>query len=270
MLPGTGDESAFAELFAKLERERGFRGNLYRQKCLRRRVAVRMRARSVTRLEDYAEILDQDPTEYDRLLRVLTINVSKFFRNPETWEAIGEQVLPDVLGTRSPLVMWSAGAASGEEAYSLAILAWEWLGRNGGRRWNGIRIVGTDIDGDSLEAARAAVYADIALSETPVDVQRRWFESRDGYRLKDPIKSLVEFEQLDILKGRPDFDADVILCRNLLIYFDRPAQSQVFATFVDVLRPGGYLVLGRVETLGHEVRSHFEVVNGRERIYRKQ
>lgn len=264
------DEAAYAELFNRLERERGFRGNLYRQKCLRRRVAVRMRARGVADVEDYSILLDQDPAEYDRLLRVLTINVSKFFRNRETWALIRQEVMPELLQRGGPLVMWSAGSAAGEEAYSLAILAWDWLARSGYGGWNGIRIVGTDIDGDSLQVARLAEYPAAALDETPVDLKRQWFEIGDACRLKEPIPRLVEFRQRDILAGRPDFDADLIVCRNLLIYLDREAQRQVFRTFTETLCARGYLVLGRVEMLAAEFREEFDVVSARERIYRKR
>ena len=108
----------------------------------------------------------------------------------------------------------------------------------------------------------------MALSETPPRLKRRWFTQDKGWRLREPIRSLVEFEQLDIL-GQPNFEADLILCRNLLIYLDRPAQQQVFDSFLELLRPGGYLVLGRVENLSAKVRSSFGTVNARERVYKK-
>lgn len=266
----TADDAGYAALFDKLERERGFRGSQYRQKCLKRRVAVRMRARGALSPNDYVALLDGDPEEYDRLLRTLTINVSRFFRNPETWEVLRVRILPELLRRGPPTLMWSAGSAAGEEAYSLAILAYEWLAARGEQDWKGIRIVGTDIDEGSLAAARAAVYPDMALEEVPPRFRRRWFvRDRDWY-LKPPIPSLVEFHLLDILEGQPEFQADLILCRNLLIYLDRTAQDEVFRNFVQVLRPGGYLVLGRVETLSRQARSHFEVIDSRERIYRKR
>jgi chemotaxis methyl-accepting protein methylase len=269
-MPATGDDAAYAALFAKIERERGFRGKLYRQKCLRRRVGVRMRARGLTSVDDYSALLDTDPAEYDWLLRVLTINVSKFFRNKETWDVIGSELLPDLLDRGEPLLMWSAGSAAGEEAYSLAILVREQLTDRGWGGLNGVRIIGTDIDEGSLELARSAEYPEVALSETPEEIRRRWFNPGSVNRLKDPIRSMVEFSNLDILESRPDFEADLILCRNLLIYLDRPAQGRVFETFIDVLRSGGYLVLGRVEMLAREVKASFEVVNARERIYRRR
>lgn len=266
----SADEAGYSALFAKIERDRGFQGTLYRPRCLRRRVAVRMRACGVETPEAYAALLDRDPHEYERLIRVLTINVSRFFRNGETWDVIGERVLPDLLGRRGRrLTVWSAGSAGGEEAYSLAILIWEWL-RARGRRWRNIRVIGTDIDGDSLTAARQATYGEIALTETPPQIRERWFAGRGPFRLKEPIPSLVEFRRLDILADRPGFEADFILCRNLLIYLDREAQRRAFTTFRSVLRSGGYLVLGRVETLDVDFRGDFETVDARERVYRRR
>ncbi len=262
------EDAVYEALFDKVERARGFRGGLYRQKCLRRRVGVRMRARGIEDVGEYLALLDRDPAEYGRLLRVLTINVSKFFRNPETWEVIRKEILPDLFRRDGPQVLWSAGTAAGEEAYSLAILAWEWLAARS-KDLNGVRIIGTDIDAQSLEVARSASYPDVALSETPPRLKRRWFTQNGVWRLKEPVRSLVEFQQLDIL-NRPSFEADLILCRNLLIYLDRPAQQQVFKSFAEVLRPGGYLVLGRVENLSADVRAKFETVNARERAYRKR
>ncbi|NIN72057.1 MAG: protein-glutamate O-methyltransferase CheR [Gemmatimonadetes bacterium] len=269
-MPATGDDTAYAALFAKIERERGFRGNLYRQKCLRRRVGVRMRARGLTSIDDYSALLDKDPAEYDWLLRVLTINVSKFFRNRETWDVIANELLPGLLVRGEPVLMWSAGSAAGEEAYSLAILVWERLGSCEKGELNGVRIIGTDIDQASIDLARSAEYPEVALSETPEEIRRRWFVPGPLNRLKDPIRSMVEFRNVDILKSRPGFKADLILCRNLLIYLDRPAQGRVFEIFVDVLRSGGYLVLGRVETLAREVKEYFDVVDARERIYQRR
>ena len=263
------DDGSFKELLGKLEREQGFQGTLYRQACLRRRIAVRMRACGVSGPDQYSRLLDSDPDEYKSLVRVLTINVSKFFRNPETWSVIRSRVLPELLSKAGPPLVWSAGSAAGEEAYSVAILAWQWREERADGRWEGVRIIGTDIDEASLESARAGTYSDAALSETPAEIRERWFETGESNRLKEPIRSLVEFKRLDILTDRPSFSADLILCRNLLIYLDRRAQRRVFKTFVEVLRPGGYLVLGRVEMLTRRLRSMFETIDARERVYRK-
>lgn len=264
----TDEEAAYGALFERLERERGFRGDLYRQKCLRRRVAVRMRARGATDVGHYTTLLDADPAEYDHLLRTLTINVSRFFRNPETWRVIRRQVLPDLL-SRPSLMLWSAGTATGEEAYSLAMMVSEQLHEARLLQWRKVRIVGTDIDGPSLDAARRGVYPDLALAELPSNTRARWFEPHQDWRLKAVLRSRVEFERHDVLVGRPDFDADLIICRNLLIYLDRPAQDKVIDTFVQVLKPAGYLVLGRAETLAADARQLFRTIDARERVFQK-
>ena len=266
-----GEALDYEEIFAKLERERGFQGGQYRPKCLRRRIAVRMRARGISDLTEYCKLLDHDPVEYDRLLRELTINVSKFFRNPETWAVIRNLVVPELLKDDGPIRVWSAGTAAGEEAYSMAIALREALPDGNGKEAAGrIRVLGTDIDATVLKQARAAEYPDEALSETPAETRRRWFSDGPPYRLEPDIRSLVEFRQLDILDGAPGFEADLVLCRNLLIYLESRAQKEVFRTFADVLRPDGFLVLGRVETLGRVVRKHFDVIDVRERIYRRK
>lgn len=265
------DDAAFAELVAKIERDRGFRGNLYRQRCLRRRLAVRMRSVGVAGPEDYARVLDADPDEYERLLRTLTINVSRFFRNPETWAVIRDSVLPNLFVRPGERVVWSAGSAAGEETYSLAILIWEWLIAEGlRRRARRLRIVGTDIDSGAIDVARGGRYPLAALAETDPEIRERWFEGDGPVEVKEPIRSMVEFQRLDVLRGRPEFDADLIVCRNLLIYLDRAAQDGLFDTFAEVLKEGGYLVLGRVEMLTPRVRPMFEVVSGRERVFRKR
>ncbi len=184
-LPLEGDEEELEKLKRKIERERGFNCKFYKDKCLRRRIAVRMRARGQRTFAEYAGLLDREPQEYDQLLDTLTINVTKFFRNLETWEAVERQVVPALFARPGPIRVWSAGSASGEEAYTVSILLREWAERNGktaelDRR---LQITGTDIDRRSLETARAGVYPDLSVTETPERVLRRWFSDGPPYRI---------------------------------------------------------------------------------------
>jgi chemotaxis methyl-accepting protein methylase len=154
-LPLEGDEEELEKLKRKIERDRGFNCSFYKDKCLRRRIAVRMRARGRKSFAEYAALLEQEPAEYEPLLDTLTINVTKFFRNPETWEAVEAQVVPHLFAARGPIRVWSAGSASGEEAYTVSILLQEWAEAH--RRTaelDRVRIVGTDIDRRSLENAQ--------------------------------------------------------------------------------------------------------------------
>lgn len=258
-------------LAAKIHRERGFNCHHYKSKCLRRRFAVRMRARNVDSFAAYQALLDSDPAEYDLLLDALTINVSKFFRNAELWERISELVVPRLFEEPADeRRIWSAGCASGEEPYSVSILLHEWA-RTQGREDElaRFRIVGSDIDRRSLGAAARAEYNDLALSETPPELRERWFTPHLPYRL-DPRATLnVSFEQRDLISEEPERGFSLILCRNVIIYFDREIQERLFERFYDALVPGGFLVLGKVETLLGRSRAAFRPVSQRDRIFRK-
>lgn len=244
----------------------------YKEKCLRRRLAVRMRARGVHRYGDYAALLDEDPEEYARLIDTVTINVSKFFRNPEVWEAVRDVVLPDVLGRPGVLRMWSAGTATGEEPYTLAMLVRAHL--ETARRLDvldRIDIEATDIDAQALEKARVGVYPALALVETPDAARLRWFEpGGPPFQVREEVRRMVRFTQGDLIPHAARSDLDLILCRNVFIYFERELQEDLLGRFAEALRPGGWLVLGKVETLLGPVTRQLEAVRSRERIYRKR
>lgn len=262
------DAPGFAALTAKISGERGFGCANYKEKCLRRRIAVRMRARGVHAFDDYARLLDSDPAEYDKLLDALTINVTKLFRNADTYAAIAHDVLPALwqLPPRE-LTVWSAGCASGEEPYSLAILFHRHGELHGPRR---VRIIGTDIDRGSLDAAARGEYQEGAFVEIPPDLRTRYFEGDPPRRVGAETRELVEFRRRDLLReGPPASDMHLVVCRNVLIYFDRDSQERLFRAFHEALAPGGFLVLGKVETLLGPTRQLFQAVNPRERIFRK-
>jgi chemotaxis methyl-accepting protein methylase len=270
-LPLEGDEEELEKLKRKIERERGFNCKFYKDKCLRRRIAVRMRARGQRTFAEYAGLLDREPQEYDQLLDTLTINVTKFFRNLETWEAVERQVVPALFARPGPIRVWSAGAASGEEAYTVSILLREWAERNGktaelDRR---LQITGTDIDRRSLDTARAGVYPDLSVAETPERVLRRWFSDGPPYRIAAEAKKNVGFARRDLISGEPEREQTLIVCRNVVIYFDREIQERLFKVFHDALVPGGWLLLGKVETLIGAARTLFRSVNNRERIFQR-
>jgi chemotaxis methyl-accepting protein methylase len=267
-----GDDAEFRALMDKITRERGFQCASYKDKCLRRRIAVRIRARGASGCAEYSGMLDADPPEYERLIRSLTVNVTKFFRNWETYAAIDQKLVPALMERdEREIRIWSAGCSSGEEPYSLAILMHRHSAANGGARLDSVSVVGTDIDTDRLAEAERAVYAESALGETPADLRERYFPQVAGLRTMLPeIRRLVTFERLDLLGFEPPVeDAHLIVCRNVIIYLERSAQDALFAHFHRTLGQGGFLVLGKVETLLGEARGLFSPVNARERIFRK-
>ncbi|HEX6749655.1 MAG TPA: protein-glutamate O-methyltransferase CheR [Longimicrobium sp.] len=269
-LPLEGDEEELERLKRKIERDRGFNCTFYKDKCLRRRIAVRMRARGQTSFADYAALLDREPGEYDHLLDTLTINVTKFFRNIETWHAIEQQLLPPLFAAPGPIRVWSAGSASGEEAYTVSILMHEWAEKHHRRHEvDRVRIVGTDIDRKSLDNAQRGVYPDLSLSETPPHLRQRWFSPGPPFRIRPEAQKNVSFVRRDLISERAEGGQNLILCRNVVIYFDREIQERLFKDFYDALVPGGYLVMGKVETLVGVARTLFRSVNNRERIFQK-
>lgn len=271
--PAAQADREFQELTRKISRDRGFACANYKEKCLRRRIAVRMRAKGVHTYAEYARLLDSDGPEYDRLLDALTINVTKLFRNWSVYEAMAEYVMPALwqLDTR-PLRVWSAGCSSGEEPYSLAILLHRYAAQHGllGRIAQ-VEVLGTDIDRGSLEAAARGQFPDSAFEETPAELRERYFSASPPFTVLPAIRAMVRFERRDLLDEAPATPGGfhLIVCRNVLIYFDRETQERLLARFHDVLVPSGFLVLGKVETLLGPVRSRFAAVDARERIFRR-
>lgn len=265
------NEDELLALLHKIQRERGFNCLVYKNKCLRRRIAVRMRARGQQTYAGYAELLDHDPPEFDRLLDALTINVTKFFRNPETWQLVEREVVPALFSLpHRPLRIWSAGCSSGEEPYSLAILLHDWAARQGrAAELERVTIEGTDIDRQSLELARRAEYPELSLTETPADVRVRWFSPAPPFRLRVEALPCVRFRRHDLISDPPLARCSLILCRNVIIYFDREIQERIFQAFYDALLPGGFLLLGKVETLLGSVRTLFRPIHGRDRLFQK-
>jgi chemotaxis methyl-accepting protein methylase len=268
-MEGPGD---FLALTRKISHDRGFGCASYKEKCLRRRIAVRMRARGVHTYPDYAKLLDADQAEYDRLLDALTINVTKLFRNWDAYAALAAKVVPELWHRETPSIrVWSAGCSSGDEPYSLAILFHRYAAVNGMLAQLGrVSILGTDIDRQCLDAAERGQFDQADFSDTPDELRHRYFSAAPPYAVAPAIRGITAFESRDLLSGGPPPGVfDLITCRNVLIYFDRETQEALFDTFYETLTPGGFLMLGKVETLLGQARARFAPVDARERIFRR-
>lgn len=267
------EDEEFLRLARKISQGAGLAADAYKPRCLRRRIAVRMRATNAGSYEEYLRILEREPAEYQRLADALTINVTRFFRNPELWQRLEHAVLPELWSRPwSPLRVWSAGCASGEEPYSLAMLAARTAHQAGHPEWiDRLAIDATDVDRVCLDRARAAWYPEDTFSETPPELLAAYTRERDGGREIDPsVRRPVRIGRLDLTQEEPQHDDyAMVICRNVLIYFDRPMQERLFDLFVGALHPGGYLVLGKVETVLGPTKERLELVDTRERIYRR-
>ena len=265
-------QEVFAKIGKVLNDLKGFNLDIYKDKCIRRRIGIRVRKTHCSSAEDYAELLTRDQAEPDRLLRVLTIHVSQFFRNPPTFEVLRTQILPRLLYRHAltgqgRLRIWSVGCAAGEEPYSLALL----LKRDFASQLAtvDVTILATDVDQESLDLGREGMYREERLIELPREERDRWFTREGGkFKLAQEIMDMVTFRHGD-LSDTANFPAsDLILCRNVLIYLERSHQVKVLAGFAGALGEGGILVLGKAETLVGAARSCFQTICPVERIYK--
>jgi chemotaxis protein methyltransferase CheR len=268
----TADPAGFEALTVEISRSTGLSLDSYKEKCLRRRIAVRMRACGAHTYAEYQAVLARTPAEYEHLKDTLTINVTRFFRNAETWQRLSADYLPALLaGAPGTVRVWSAGCASGEEAYGLAILVAEAAVAGGDARGlERVHVDATDIDRRSLERATEARYRSEALSETPSDIVARYFDAEpDGWRVAPAVRRRVRVRRHDLGRDPPPGTFHLIVCRNVVIYFERPLQERLFHSFAEALLPNGLLVLGKVETLFGPARERLQLVDPRERIYRR-
>ena len=266
-----GDEE-LSEIALILEMRRNFRMSVYKDKCMKRRVAIRMRSCRCQDASAYCNLLQQSEHELDLLQKALTIHVSHFFRNPSTFEKLRTDVIPQLYRSSSEnstaLRIWSLGCAGGEEAYSMAILLRENFVND--IRHTGICINALDIDRETIKAAEMGEYIPDHLKEVPDVIRERYFRPKDSrMHLTQTIRDMVRFSVGDITMVDQYLPHDLVLCRNTLIYFSRPEQEKILNGIADILPLGGILVLGRSETLVGDVRRRFSAVCPIERIYRR-
>jgi chemotaxis protein methyltransferase CheR len=264
------EEQAFQLIQRKIYQETGLKIDQYKTNYLQRRIAVRMRANKVASYNDYLKVLDRSPKEYDLLLKDLTINVTEFFRDQNTFRALKESILPKLILAKRQhsqwiIRAWCAGCASGEEPYSLAMLFHLTLGKDISN-WL-VRIYGTDIDQPSLEKARKGEYERIASFEGRE--LREYFEFDGRYKLRNEIRTMVKFYNYDLISKGWFRHFDLILCRNVLIYFSRDLQEELLYYFHQSLNKDGYLILGKTESLVGKARGLFHSANAKECIYQK-
>jgi chemotaxis protein methyltransferase CheR len=252
---------------------RSFDISVYKDKCMKRRVAIRIRATRCSTVADYCCLLRENEKEQDLLLKVLTIHVSQFFRNPSMFEKLRRDVFPGLFSAAAEagaeaLRLLCLGCAGGEEPYSLAILLREHFSAE--LRQMPVCITGSDIDAATLVTARQGEYSQERLKEVPAKLMARCFGPHAGrFRLNPEIREMVSFVQGNITCIAPQQASDLVLCRNTLIYFTRPDQEKILNGIAGILQPGGILVLGKSEILVGDARQRFMPVCLTERIYRK-
>lgn len=226
----------------KILQRSGIDLNAYKRPQMQRRINSFMRSVKATNYGALVRILETDPQVYHRFIEHLTINVSEFFRNNNHWEVLRREILPELVRKRGSLRTWSAGCSTGEEPYSLAIMLKEYFPGKFDR------VLATDIDTEAIEKAKNGLYSAKALQQVSDRLLKKYFERQGQYfHLKDEIKRLVKFQKHDLLKDAFPADLDLVLCRNVVIYFTEQAKDRLYRKFVEALRPGGVLFIGSTE-----------------------
>ena len=269
--PAYEDETEFAELKTIIKKKLGFNCDGYKQAHLKRRLAVRLRANNSQTYREYAITLLRNENEIEKLKETLTVNVTELFRNPETYEAFRNTVLPELVrekGAGMKINVWSAGCSNGEEPYSIAIMLREFLGYRA-NKYN-ISILGTDIDDDSIKTAERGIFKQKQIEKISKERLDRFFKKiGDDYVLAEEITDMVHFKHHDMISGPRMYGFDIIFCRNVTIYFDKNQQEMLYMDFYDSLNEGGYFLMGKTETLFGKAGELFKPVDIKERIYRK-
>ncbi|WP_255504275.1 CheR family methyltransferase [Caballeronia sp. EK] len=244
----------------------------YKHGTIQRRLSRRMALRQMLSLPEYVAVLESDPVEVLALGRDLLIQVTSFFRDPESFDALNQTAFPrfvEKIESKLPLRIWVPGCATGEEVYSIAICLIEFLGERAGTVQ--VQIFGTDISADALEAARAGRYIEnIARDVSPERLERFFARDGDYYCVDKSIRDLCTFSRHDVLSDPPFSRMDLVSCRNLLIYLSAPAQRTVMPLFHYALKPDGVLMLGPSETVGAFSELFGVIENRRSKLFSKK
>jgi len=264
--PAPDDAAIMPQIFTLVREATRVDFSEYKAPNFHRRLARRMALRRVDTLAGYLKVLEDEPAEVLALHDDALIHVTSFFRDPEVFEGLKVSVFPSIAAARqddTPIRMWVAGCATGEEVYSLAIALVEFLGRSS----RPIQVFGSDVSSKAIDAARAGFYPDSALREVSEERRTRFFTKVErGYRIVKSIRDLCVFVQHDLARDPPFSRLDLTSCRNVLIYFDQALQRRVIPMFHYALRLPGFLLLGRAEHVAG-FKQLFEVVDKAHKIF---
>lgn len=260
----------FEDLLEYLRQYRGFDFTGYKRSTLTRRFQKRMQTLGIHDYSHYLDYLEVHPEEFTFLFNTILINVTGFFRDPDAWDGIAREIIPQILDQKppaAPIRCWSVGCASGEEAYSLAILLAEALGFEPFR--NRVKIFATDVDEEALLQARQASYTLSQLEAVPPDLRQKYFEANGSRFVFDSdLRRSVIFGRHDLTQDAPISRIDLLTCRNTLMYFKSETQTRVLERFHFALQGQGYLLLGKAELLFART-SLFRPVDLKRRIFTK-
>lgn len=219
--------------------------NAYKERQMKRRIDSLISKNKFSGYDDYVAAIKKDANLLEEFINYLTINVSEFYRNPEQWRVLESEILPVLMKSGGRLKIWSAACSTGDEPYTLAMVLGKYM------PLSSISIMATDIDKQVLEKAQVGLYTQKSLAGLPKEYVSKYFTSvgNSAFQISNEIKKCVQFKQHNLLKDTYPTNFDLILCRNVLIYFTEEAKEEVFRKFHSSLMPGGILFIGSAEQM---------------------
>ncbi len=219
--------------------------NAYKERQMKRRIESLIAKNGFSGFEDYMRELQKKDKIFEEFVNYLTINVSEFYRNPEQWKVLEKEVVPYLReASPSSLKVWSAACSTGDEPYSLVMMLSAFF------PLNKIHIIATDIDKQVIEKAKVGLYSEKSIAGVPDEYKKKYFQKiGNSYKINDDIKNCVEFREHNLLKDPYPKNMDLIVCRNVMIYFTEEAKEEIYKRFHQALRPGGVLFVGSTEQM---------------------
>lgn len=221
--------------------------NYYKEKQMRRRIDTLANKNGAKSYEEYIQMIKSDKEKFEQFVNFLTINVSEFYRNPDQWKLMDQQVIPKLIKEqRKPIKIWSAACSTGDEPYSLAMAFSKYV------PLSDIKILATDIDKQVIEHAKVGLYSEKSIAGVPADLKKKYFtQIGNSYQISDDIKKCVTFKEHNLLKDVYPKDYDLILCRNVVIYFTDEAKDMIYKNFYGSLKSKGVLFIGSTEQISN-------------------
>ncbi len=218
--------------------------SLYKEKQMKRRIDALIKKNNIDTYKEYVEAIKLNKDLFNEFINYLTINVSEFYRNPNQWEVLENEILPLLLSKKKNITIWSSACSTGDEPYTLVMVLNKFL------PFSSIKILATDIDLGALEKAQNGIYTSKSVENLPKQMKDKYFTViGDSYRVKDEVKNCVEFKQFNLLGDTYPKGIDLLVCRNVLIYFTEEAKNDIYKKFNMALNPEGILFVGSTEQI---------------------
>lgn len=243
------------EIFVeRVKKKTGIDLALYKEAQMKRRLTSLYEKKGFSNFVDFFKEMDTNRVLMDEFLDRMTINVSEFYRNGKRWEVLEKKILPRLVKANPRLKVWSAACSTGEEPYSLAMVL------SNHQPLSQVSIAATDLDENAIAKAKAAIYPERSLAEVPSAIKQKYFEQEGSfYKVTPDIKRTVTFKKHNLLNDRYEQNYDLIVCRNVMIYFTEEAKDQIYHNFSKALKPGGVLFVGSTEQIFNPAQYNFEV-----------